>query len=406
MAKKEESKVALKKGQAKFMLIGEAKVNDFTFKIDEESKKSDWVYNQLNLGVDCGNGNVVYAEMMGGYGAERDNVIYVHGKKKNDNGKEVDDYESKFTIAWEDRFDEDILETIGEGCFLTVGLEKDTKDKVFAKKFLSQYDAIDYIKENLTSGMVVNVKGDLKYSKYNDNVQTKKEIKSVFLSKVDDITKYKATFTQTILIDKDSVGKLDKEKATYPIYATVIDYAKMYGEKEVKTNVPFAKTFEVEVNKEDPTKTKAFIEKVMKVKKDITEITVEGEIVEGATLVTITEDDIPEDIKELIECGAYTMEDAVAKLAVGGSREKRMILRRPVIQMVGEEDAKKPVILKTEAKYTADDLVLDFMLETSDEDEKPKTKTTTTKPKAEKVEKVEDEEDENAWLTLLDEDEA
>src|SRR5690606_25401921 len=134
------------------------KVSDYTYKIDEKSEKSDWIYNALNLGVFCGEKHgVVYAEMMGGYGAERDNVIYVHGKK--DDGK--DDFENRFTIDWDDRFDEDILDEVGDMCFLTVGLEKDKNDKVFYKKFLSQYDAIVYIKENLTDGMVVNVKGNL-----------------------------------------------------------------------------------------------------------------------------------------------------------------------------------------------------------------------------------------------------
>jgi len=72
------------------------------------------------------------------------------------------------------------------------------------------------------SGTVINVKGGFKYTTYNDTVQVKKEIKSIFLSKVDDATKYKATFTQAILLDKNSVGKLDKEKAVYPIYARVV----------------------------------------------------------------------------------------------------------------------------------------------------------------------------------------
>lgn len=365
---KQVDKKPLKKGQALFQLIGEAKITDFTFKIDESSKKSDWIYNVLNLGVDCGNGNVVYADLMGGYGAERDNVLYVHGKKENDNGKLVDDFSNQFTIAWEDRFDEDILETIGEQCFITIGLEKDKKDKTFAKKFLSAYDAIEYVKEHLEAGTVINLKGDLKYSLYNESVQIKKEIRSIFLSKVDDPSKYKATFTQAVLLDKDSIGKLDKEKAIYPIYAKVVDYAKFYGEKLIKQNITFMKAFELEVDKEKPENTKKFLEKVLKVKKDITEVTLEGDIIEGQSLVNITEEDIPDEIKELIDMGAYTYEETVNKLAVGGSKEKRMVVRRPAIKMVGKDDDKKPVILKTEGQYQDEDLIFDFMIEDDSED--------------------------------------
>lgn len=392
MAKKEDKK-PLKKVQSQFQLIGEAKITDFTYKINETSEKSDWIWNQLNIGVDCGNGNVVYADLMGGYGSERDNVVYVHGKKENDNSKLVDDFSNKFQIAWEDRFDEEILETIGEQCFITIGLEKDKKDKVFPKKFLSAYDAIEYVQEHLKDGMVINVKGSFKYSTYNDSVQVKKEIQSIFLSKVDDVSKYKATFTQTILLDKDSIGKLDKEKAIYPIYAKVVDYVKEYNGKEVKQNITFRKTFELEVDKTKPENTKKFLDKILKVKKDITEVTIEGDIVEGQSLVNITEADIPDDIMELIEMGAYTMEEAVNKLAVGGSREKKMIIRKPSIKMVGEEDNKKPVILRSEGQYKEEDLIFDFMLE--DEQSKESENDGDTE---------EDSEDDTSWMDALEED--
>ena len=60
-----------------FTLIGKPVINDYTFKIDEKSEKSNWVYNALNLGVDCGETHgTVYAEMMGGYSEENENKIY------------------------------------------------------------------------------------------------------------------------------------------------------------------------------------------------------------------------------------------------------------------------------------------------------------------------------------------
>ena len=393
MAKKEDKK-PLKKGQSSFQLIGEAKLSDFTFKMDETTTKSDWVWNKLNLGVDCGGGNVVYADLMGGYGSERDNILYVHGVKKNDKDKDVDDYKNQFTIAWEDRFDEEILETIGNQCFITVGLEKDIKEKTFAKTFLSPYDAIEYIQEHLKNGMVVNIKGDYVYKTYQDSTQAVKEITSIFLSKVDDPSKYKAVFTQTILLDKDSVGKLDKEKSIYPIYAKVVDYVKEYDGKLVKQNIAFDKIFELEVDKIKPENTKKFLDKVLKVKKDITEVTIEGDIIEGQSLVNITEADIPADIMELIDMGAYTMEDAINKLAVGGSKEKKMVIRRPAIKMVGEDDNKKPIILKTEGQYKDDDLLFDFMIKKEESEESD----------AENNEEEEKDEEDLSWMDALDEE--
>ena len=78
---KEKEKTELKKGVSKFEFVGKLKLNGFSFKIDEKSKKSDWIYNQAKLTVNCGNGNEVSCELMGGYGEKRKNILYVCGKK-------------------------------------------------------------------------------------------------------------------------------------------------------------------------------------------------------------------------------------------------------------------------------------------------------------------------------------
>ena len=154
MAKKTD-KNPLKKGVSQFNLVGKVKINDNTFALDTESQTSDYIYSRANIGIDTGNG-VVFSSLLGGYFATKDNVVYVHGVKKNDAGKEVSDYENRFTIDWEDRFDDAILETVGDDCFIKVGIEKTNKGKTYTKKFLSAYDAIEYLSEHLTEDMIVN----------------------------------------------------------------------------------------------------------------------------------------------------------------------------------------------------------------------------------------------------------
>lgn len=372
MAKKEKKVLEKKNWTNSFMLIGEAKINEYTFKTDEKSEKSDWIYNSLNLGIYCGETcGTVYAELMGGYGAERDNVVYVHGK--DENGK--DDFDNKFTIDWDDRFDNDILESVGDLCFLTVGLERDKNKKVYYKKFLTPYDAIAYIKDNLKEDMIVNVKGNLRYSTYNDVTQVKKEINSIVLSKIDDSSKYCAKFTQTMLLTKDSVGKADKNTGILPIYTKVLDYIREYKGKEVKTNIPYDKAFEYELDLSKPEISQKVVEKVFKVLKGVTEVTFEGDLIEGGAVVTATEDDIPNDIKTLIEIGVYTLEEALTKCSVNSGREKRMVIRKPNIKIVEDKEGNKtPIIQKFDKKYEEEDLILDFMInvdndETSEETE-------------------------------------
>lgn len=372
MAKREKKVLEKKNWSSSFVLVGEPKINDYTYKLDEHSEKSDWVYNSLNLGIYCGEmSGTVYAELMGGYGAERDNVVYVHGKKEDGS----DAFDDRFTVDWEDRFDEDILESVGDMCFLTVGIEKDAKGKVFYKKFLTPYDFIAYVKENLSDDMVVNVKGTLKYSLYQGELQTKKEISSIVLSKIDDPSKYFAKFTQTMLLTKDSIGKPDKDKGVIPITAKVLDYVKMWKNKEVKCNIPYNKGFEYEIDLSDRPLVEKVIDKVFKVKKGVTEITFEGDFVEGGAVVTATEDDIPDDIKTLIELGIYTLDEALTKCSENGGRTRRMVLRKPTIKMVENSDGNKtPVIQKFERKYEEEDLILDFMYaddEPDDDDDIP-----------------------------------
>lgn len=395
MAKKEKKILEKKNCSNSFVLIGEAKPNDYTYKLDEKSEKSDWIYNSLNLGVYCGETcGTVYAELMGGYGAERDNVVYVHGKDKD--GK--DDFDDRFTIDWDDRFDEKILESVGDLCFLTVGLEKDKNDKVYYKKFLTPYDMIAYINENLEKDMVVNVKGSLKYSMYNDNVQVKKEINSIVLSKINDPSKYNARFTQTMLLTKDSIGKPDKDTGILPIYAKVLDYVKEYKGKEVRTNIPYNKMFEYELDLSNPELSKKVIDAIFKVKKGVTEVTFEGNLIEGGAVITATEDDLPDDIKALVSIGVFSLDEALAKCSVSSGREKRMVIRKPLIKMVEDKEGNKtPVIQKFEQKYDEDDLILDFMYETEDENDEAESDEL---PFAEEVAETVDAND-TSWLDNL-----
>ena len=343
-----------------FTLVGVPKINDFTFKLDERSEKSNWIYNSMNLGVDCGETHgTVYAELMAGYSEDGQNVIYAHGK--NDDG--TDDFKSQITVDWDDRFNEEILETIGDLSFITVGLEKTDKDKTYYKKFLSAYDAIAYVHAHLEEGMVINVKGTLKYSVYKDNVQVRKNINSIVLSKVDDPSKYSARFTQSILIDKGSASlkNIDKDKGVMYVDAIVLDYLKEYNGIEVKGQFPYKKQFEFEMDFSNEAQCKKIMEKLFKVKKGVTQITFEGDLIEGGAVVTATWDDVPDEIKELVDCGVFTEEEALARCSSNGNREQRMVFRKPMIRLVGDD--KTPVLQKFEERYTEDELVLDYLYE-------------------------------------------
>lgn len=339
-----------------FTLVGAAKVNDYTFTIDKQSERSSWVYNSMSLNVDCGEKHgSIRAEMMGGYSPDRENIIYAHGKDDDGN----DDFSKQMTIAWEDRFDDTILDEVGKLSFIVVGLEKTTAGKTYYKNFLSEYDAIAYAQEHLEDGMVVNVKGRLQYSTYNDTVQVRKTIQSIVLSSADEPSKYYARFTQSVLLDKDSASlkDVDKDKGVMYVNARVLDYVKELNGTEIKGQYPFTEQFEFPMDFTKPELCKKVYDKLFKVKKNIRQVTFDGIFVEGGATITATMDDVPDDVKELIDMGLYSEEEALAKCSASGSRERRMILQKPVIKLVGED--KTPVVQIFDDKYEEDELVID-----------------------------------------------
>lgn len=374
---------------ANFTLVGKPVINDYTFKMDEKSEKSKWIYNAMNLGVDCSDRHgTVYCEMMGGYSEENENRIYVNPKKEDGST----DFENQMVVDWNDRFNEEVLEDISDMSFLTVGLEKTNADKTYYKKFLSAYDAIAYIKEHLSEDMVINVRGNLKYSEYNGNVQVRKNITSIALSKAEDSSKYKATFTQTILLDKDSASlkNIDKDKGVMFVDARVLDYVKEVNGIEVKGQYPYKKQFEFAMDFSNEVACKKIMDKLFKVKKGVSQATFEGDFVEGGAVVTATWDDLPDDIKDLVEMGVYEKEEALAKCTANGSRERRMVLKKPYIKLVGEE--KTPVIQVFSERYTEDDLYLDYLYKNDDSnDDKPSFNT----------EEESDESSDLDWLSKL-----
>ena len=352
----------------RFNLVGKPKIGDYTFRIDEQSQKSSWIYNSMNLGVDCGEKyGVCYASLMGGYSPERANTIYVHGKDDNGN----DDFKNRFEIDWDDRFDNSILDTVGDMCFINIGIEQTTQGNNFTKRFLSAYDAIAYVKEHLTEDMVISVSGNLKYSMYNGNTQMSKEITSIYLSRVEDPSQFHATFSQSVLINKDSTSLKDVDKNTGIMYVDtiVLDYMKEFNGHEIRGQFPYHQQFEYKFDLSKPELAKKIYEKLFKVKKGYTQITFEGDFVSGNNSIKPTIDDLPDDIRELIGI-LYTEEEAIEECAGNGPREQHMFLKKPAIFVQGSDDKKAPVLQMFPERYDEDELDMSWaMSDVNDEDD-------------------------------------
>lgn len=347
---------------ANFTLRGAVVFNDTAFTIDAHSEKSDWVYNRMSIGVNCGaESGTIYAQMMGGYGVKRDNIIYVHGK--DENGK--DDFSNSYTIDWEDRNDPNVTEDIGDLCFITVAVEKTTDGRLDYKKFLSEYDAIKYCQEALTSGTEVSVYGNISYQDYNDSTTMSKDIKKIIAVDADEEKRH-ANITQTILLDRDSLGDKN-DHGTYDIYGYVLEKMKVYKGHNLATKeskggqlVPLRYTFEFALADESKAD-KMF--KFLIPKKKVTQVTFTGKLIEGGSIIKATIDDLDDDIKEYLELGLMTEEQALADCAGNNSRERRVVFES--VKSKVTDSGQIPLVFKE--KYDDSDLELFF----DDEDEIP-----------------------------------
>ena len=421
MAKKkvEKKMIQPKNWVSNFTIIGEAKISDFTFKLEQQSKRSSFVYNRMSLAIDSGERyGINYVNLMGGYDGGVDNYkISSYGKDKDNKT----DFSKKMEIDWNNRLDKDIVESVGDFSLITVALENKDDGKLYYRKFLSPYDAIEHIQQNLENGMVIRVTGKLTYKFYQDNVQISKDIKRIELYKATP-DKYKATFTQSVLIDKYSAKLkkefIDKDKSTLLINTRVIDY-----NSEVKAKFPYEVEFEYKMDFSDEKKCKKTFDKLFKVKKDITQINFEGEMLSGGNLVQATWEDIPDEIKELVECGIYTKEEALQACSTTGGHYERMVLTRPMIRKTGEGVFDFESLIFPEL-YTEEELEIDmpeedsndgfmnipdaieeeelpFDLGSGDDDNDDNEEDKTEKVEGE-VESSDDEDDsENSWLEDL-----
>ena len=361
MAKSKERKEFTKQNYvSSFNVVGRAIVTDSTFSLDQKSNKSDWIYNRMNLGIDCGDDNgVVYVTSMGGYGADRANVIYVHGK--NDDGS--DDFKNSYTVNFEDRNEDAVLSSVGRMCLKSAAVERDNKGKNVYRNFLSEYDMIQYLADHLENGTVVGVSGNLEYQIYNGVTNVQRVVTRISLYDAEP-SDFRANFTQTILLDENCKGEIDKTTGEMVIDGYVLEYMKEYrghslavGDKKGQ-NVPLPFSFRYMINLENKELSQKAIKKLFDVKKgSVNVLTMEGHMMSSGATVQMTEDELPDDIKEFINLGIMSLEDALTSCATNGNRERKMIIVKPRIKNVTNQDGTvNHVVQIFEGEYSAEDL--------------------------------------------------
>lgn len=175
-------------------------------------------YSQLTLSLNCGKDRLSFAKLKGyaSQGVERG--FWVHSK---------DNFTQGFWAQYEERFDDKILDTISPNDYILVGLERATyangEPYTIYRRFLSAYEAVNYIYEHLQDKMELKVSGKIEYSiGVNGVIYENKMINRIYL--VNDTTKqdHYCTFSERVLCTSATFANAEENGYyTLPVYSNI-----------------------------------------------------------------------------------------------------------------------------------------------------------------------------------------
>jgi hypothetical protein len=169
-------------------LIGNAVVSDKADKFySGDTNEKGYKYHKVQFGVKTSSSNTIFLELMGGYFINKDNIVYAMDKDKN-----------KLEIAWKDRFDSTIVNSVMDFKKLKVTLTESEEDK--ADTFLSEYDVVEVLKNSLKKDMRICVFGNIQINRFEDKQGNKKTTvkfspRKIRLAGEKDVNKAEATLS-------------------------------------------------------------------------------------------------------------------------------------------------------------------------------------------------------------------
>ena len=335
-----------------FDVVGEIIVDAKTFTLGQPGKNNqNWIQNIFNPKIEADNGKSMYMRFSSGYDAVKGKTIYARSES-----------ETNLEVAFGDRMNENIVSLVDEKSFIRVGVSKElVKDESTGKEykqwvyknFLDTFDVVAFLQQvmPLASKQKVRITGAVKFSTYNGEVQRNYDIQNIYLLNGNEDEgkemQPKLEFTQNVLLTKGCVvDELDKENGVATVNALVMIKEK----KEFKT-VPVKLLMKPQDEKQKETY-KKLIPMVFEVPEDkVRKIALDCIFEVGYVAGNVNENDLPQEAKELLDMGLYTMEEVMKMYAVR-ERVDNLLIKRPKIKIVDG----KPNVEMNDTEYLPSDL--------------------------------------------------
>lgn len=269
----------------------------------KEMEKNKRKMLSLNFGVKENDNNMGFVEA---FDSEQTEIMTMNSDNE------------KIKIKWEDRFDEDVVKTVASYKKTIVDLGEEFGGR---KEFITLYDAIDYIRENLPKYTgKITVVGQMVKEFYNDKYYDKFKLQSLY--SVPDDKKNRLLIVSDIYYNKNCVDKSDY-KTDKVIY--VDGYVQQYINKDEGTKY-IPQRFVFNASKYDPENEKH--QKLLNYKmkyidinnKNMQHLIWEAVMLNGAEEIDFDESQLTKAQKEQIELGIRTLDDFRPKGTILGGR--------------------------------------------------------------------------------------
>ena len=243
---------------------------------------------------------------------------------------------NKIEINWDDRFDEETVKAVASFRKYIVDLGENFGGR---KEFITSYDAILYLKENLPNykGKVV-VTGQMQKQWYETKYYDKFQFQNVY--GVDDEHKSRLTISADIYYNKSSIDTSDwkEEKKIY-----IDGYIQQYINKDEGTKfVPQRFVFNASKYDENNEKHKKLLDYKLKYvkcdKKKMQHLLWECVAINGTEEIEFDESQLTAAQKEQIELGVRTLDDFKPNGSIYGERIVEYRLFEPSLIKTNTED--------------------------------------------------------------------
>lgn len=338
-----------------FEVVGDITIDAKSFTLNSPGKNNaNWIQNIFNPKIEA-DGKSMFMRFSSGYDAVKGKTIYARSKA-----------ETTLEIPFADRNNPNMVSLVDEKSFIRVGTHKEMMKEIkdgketgkeymgwSYKNFLDTFDLVQFLEQAmpLASKQKVQIKGRVKFGTYNGEVNRNYEIQSILLLNNNEEAgkelQPKLEFTQSVLLTK---GCVDTSKLEEEGVATINSLVMVKEKKEFKT-IPVKFLMKANDDKQKTMYTK-LIDLYFNIPEDkVRRMKLECMFEVGYVAGNITEAELPDEAKELIDLGVYSIEE-VMKMYANKERVDNLLIKRPHMQIVNE----KPKVDMSDEEYTIADL--------------------------------------------------